>query len=83
MNWILGIMSWLFIASLLFYLCAAVNHFLYGDLLARQIVRRMKHPVSVIVILCLLVSANIVLGAVRAIEHRAAFEVKPEFLLVF
>jgi hypothetical protein len=71
MNWILGITYWLFVAALLFYLCVAIDHFVYGDLLERRASQTVKHPRGLVMILCLLLSANIVLLGVKAIEHRA------------
>jgi hypothetical protein len=73
MAWILGITCWLILALLLFYfwLCFDYYFFTY-DLLEHRAAQWFKYPSAVLAILCLLVSANIVLFAVKIISHRAA-----------
>ena len=74
MKWILGIVCWLFLAGLLLYLCVWVDyHFFTYDLLDRRAAQWVKHPYRVLAILCLLVSANLVLFAVKiaTVTHRA------------
>ena len=71
MNWILGIACWLFLAGLLLYLCVWIDYrfFLY-DLLERRAAKWVKHPYRVLAILCLLLSANIILFSVKIITIR-------------